>query len=156
MFTKKAFGLVLNFWFSLFLSVVMSLVMVYSNAGFIPFPGILITMLEGVVIGFIAGVILPINKWAVQFALKCGTREGSLPFRLLSTLVNTLYFCTILSIAFTAFEIGFPPYFFMAVFNGMPLAMASGYITALIVTPLAVWITDKMTNKPIIEREGIK
>lgn len=156
MFTKKAFGLVLNFWFALFLAIVMSLVMTYSNAGFIPFPGILVTMLEGLVIGFVAGAILPINKWAEKLALKCGTREGSISFKLISTLVNTLYFCTILSFAFTALEIGFPPYFFMAFIGGMPLALASGYVTALIVTPLAVWLADKMTGKPFLEGEKIQ
>lgn len=152
MFTKKAFGLVLNFWFALFLAIVMSLVMVYANAGFIPFPGILVNMLEGLVIGFVAGAILPINKWAVKLALKCGTLEGSIPFRLVTTLVNTLYFCTILSFAFTALEIGFPPYFFGA----FMLALASGYLTALLVTPLSVWLADKMTDKPFLEREEIK
>ncbi|WP_195268384.1 DUF2798 domain-containing protein [Eubacterium sp. 1001713B170207_170306_E7] len=156
MFTKKAFGLVLNFWFALFLAIAMSLVMTYANAGFIPFPGILIKILEGLVIGFAAGAILPINSWAVKLALKCGAPEGSIPFKLISTLVNTVYFCTILSFAFTALEIGFPPYFFMAFLAGMPLALASGYLTALLVTPLAVRLADKMTNKPFLESENIK
>lgn len=156
MFTKKAFGLVLNFWFAFFLAIVMSLVMAYANAGFIAFPGILVNMLEGLVIGFVAGTILPINKWAGKLALKCGTLEGSIPFRLVTTFVNTLYFCTVLSFSFTALEIGFPPYFFRAFIGGLPLALASGYLAALLVTPLSVWLADKMTNKPSLEREEIK
>lgn len=154
MFTKKAFKYVLNFWFSLFLSMAMSLTMTYVNTGFIPFPGVIIPILEGTVIAYIAGIILPINKWGDAFAELCKAKKGALLFTLISTFVVTLYFTIIMTTVFTAMAIGFPPFFLSAVLGSFSISFGVAYLVALLITPLAFKLSDMMTSKPmdIIEK----
>lgn len=149
MFTKKSYKYVLNFWFSFFLSIAMSTVMSLTSPILIPLSGTAIAIIEGTIIAYMAGIIVPINSWADAFAKKCKAQEGTLVFRLLSHLIVTLYFVTIMSFAFTALAIGFPPFYFIAAVSGIPLGFAAGYIVGLIVAPLALRLTDLMTNKPI-------
>ena len=149
MFTKKAFKYVLNFWFSLFLSIAMSLTMTYVNTGFVPFPGVIIPILEGTAIAYIAGVILPINKWGDAFAALCKATKGMFLFTLISTFVVTLYFTIIMTTMFTAMAIGFPSYFLLAVLGSFPISFGVAYLVALIITPLAFKLTNMMTNKPM-------
>ena len=149
MFTKKAFKYILNFWFSLFLSTAMSLTMTYINRGMVPFPGVIIPILEGTAIAYIAGIILPINKWGDAFAALCKATKGTFLFTLVSTFVVTLYFTIVMTTMFTAMAIGFPPYFLFAVMGSFPISFGVAYVVALIITPLAFKLTDMMSNKPM-------
>ncbi|MFZ7120770.1 MAG: DUF2798 domain-containing protein [Eubacteriaceae bacterium] len=149
MFTKKAFSFVLIFWFALFLSTGMSLAFAYINLGFIPFPGILTDILLGLVIAYIAGIFVPITKYANSFATLFNAKEGSMPFTLLTTFIYAVYFSIVMGFAFTVIGEGLPNYFMQAFIHGIPLGFVIGYLMALIVTPLCIWLTNKMTNKPM-------
>lgn len=149
MFTKKAFSYVLMFWFALFLSTGMSLAFAIINLGFVPLPGILVDIFLGLIIAYLAALIVPITKYATGFAKIFGTKEGSLLFTLLSTFIYAVYFSIVMGFAFTVIALGLPKHFVDAFIHGIPLGFGVGYIMALVVTPLCIWLTNKMTNKPM-------
>jgi hypothetical protein len=146
-FSKNEFNYVMLFWMALMLSLVMSLVMTYANAGFIPFPGILLTILLGTCIAYIAGSVVPIAKLAHSLALACKLKEGKLLFHLLTNLVMAVYFATLMTIAFTAMAIGFPLHFWKAVLYSLPLALTVGYIAGVLLSPIAVKLAHLMCSK---------
>lgn len=154
MFTKKAFGILMNFWCSLFISAIVSIGMSLVTTKSIPFPDILITILLGLVVGFIIAIIIPANRWGDALAKKFKANTGTIKYLLISTLVNVICFGTILTFVFTAYVIGFPPFYFMAVLKMMPLVLLIVYPSAIIVTPIALKLTDFMTMKPTQENQN--
>lgn len=149
MFTMKKFPYVLQFWFALFMASIMTIVMGFINTGGIQFPGVLMDILVGVVLAYIAGIVIPVKKLADGFARLFKAKDDTLAFLLLSTVIYALYYSIVFSVFFTARAIGFPPYFLSAVISGIPSGFVVGYVVSIIVTPLALKLTYKMCSKPM-------
>ncbi|MDR2570361.1 MAG: DUF2798 domain-containing protein [Oscillospiraceae bacterium] len=149
MFNAKYFKYIMLFWMALLLSIVMSLTMTYFNAGFIPFPGILLTVLQGLLVSYIAGLIVPIVKISNGFAASLKLKQGSLPFHMCSIMVLAAYFTIIMTFAFTALAIGFPPNFWHVIIRSLPIAFIAGYIAGFALSPVAKAISLKMCKNTI-------
>lgn len=147
MFTMKAFKYVLPFWITLLVVIVMTVTMSLINGGAIPFPGILGQIAYGTAIGYILGLVIPVGKWADAFAGLLKARQGSLGYTLAINLVYATFFTVVMSAAFTAYFIGFPPFFLSAVAASMPVGFAVGYVVGVLATPLAVKLSMAMCGK---------
>lgn len=149
MFSKKAFPYVISFWTAFLLVIIMSTVMSLINTGTIHFPDHLYNIALGTVVAYIAGLVVPIAKWANAFAGMFKAKPGTIPFSLLSNVVYTVFFGILMTVLFTALAIGFPPYFLQACLGGLPLGFLVGYIAGCIVSPIALRLTIIMCSKNV-------
>ncbi len=58
-------------------------------------------------IAFVIGYFIPMDRWGLQFAQKCGAKMGSLKFDLLVTLIVNTVFCILMTLAMTWFALCF-------------------------------------------------
>lgn len=147
MFTMRAFKYVMLFWFAIFMSTIMSLIMSYMNTGAIHFPEILLSILIGAAVAYVSGIVVPITKLADGFAALFKTKKGTFFNSALSNFIYALYYTTLFAVLFTAMAIGFPPYFLSAAFSGFLPSFLIGYVVALAITPVALKLTFMICSK---------
>ena len=147
MFSKKSFPLVMPFWLSLVIVVIMCVVMSLVNAGGIHFPGILRDIAIGTVVAYGASVLLPVNKWSDGFAGLFKLKHGTLAYTLVSSIIPTVIMGILMTLLFTYLAIGFAPYFLAACLGSLPLGLAVGYVAGLVATPIALKLTGMMCTK---------
>ena len=147
MIAKKYYGLVMNFWLSLFNGITVSISMIYVNTGaFIPM-AILISSLQALVIGFITGIIVPAAPFGAKIAgEKLHFKPGSLKYVLISTLPICIAMVIVLTFSFALINVGFGSAFAAAWLGSIPLALVVSYITSVVLTPLAGKLSDLMTR----------
>lgn len=59
MFAKKYYGVLMNFWLSLFNGIVVSATMMYVNTGIILPVALIVSSLEAFIVSFITGLLIP-------------------------------------------------------------------------------------------------
>ncbi|MCL1803652.1 MAG: DUF2798 domain-containing protein [Eubacteriaceae bacterium] len=154
MLTMKSFKYVMPFYFSVFLSAIMSIVMSLIHSGTVAFPSILLEIGIGIIVSYAAGFLVPISKAAKKFAdMFISESSSSFVRTLLESLVYALFYTVIFSFLFTAIAIGFPPFYLRAVLSGIPLSFVIGYAVSLLIQPIALKLAYLTCSKPLAGHE---
>lgn len=147
MISPKHYGIVMNFWMSLFNGIVVSTVMIYTHTGAFPAVAILISSLEALVVAFIAGLIIPAAPLGAKLAEKTfHSKRGQFKYIVISNIPVCLMMAIVLSFTFAMINVGFKPPLLMAWLGSVPLAFIASLLTSIILTPAAVKICNTMTG----------
>ena len=148
MIPKKYYPFVMNFWNTLFMTVIMTTVFTLYNTGTIAIGPFLNDIWRGFLIGYIVSVVVPVGKMGQVLCQKLGAAPGSLKFALISALPPTVVMVVVMCFAFTFFAIGLQ-YGAMALIMGalgsMPLGFLVAYLCGVLLTPVSMKLADKMT-----------
>jgi len=156
MFTMKAFRYVVQFWFSFLMVIVVVPVFYYLAAGTIPFPGILRDMLFGFVIANVFGLLVPVQPLADKFAKLFHAKNGTFVYILLTTLIYCSLYVVFFSFLYTAFAIGFPPYYLQVVVKSIPFGFAVSYVISIVINPAAMKLSFWTCSKDISKMKSIE
>lgn len=148
MIDQKYAGLVAGFFFSLIISLALSVIMTYVNTGGLSLMPILVTFLEAFLISYIAAMIIPVNKIGGSFAGRFKAEPNTLKYNLLSNIPITMILLLILSFTLTAINVGFNDVFLMAWISGIPVSGIAVYIVSIIITPLVGKMTQVCIKRP--------
>ncbi|MVB12719.1 hypothetical protein CAFE_34610 [Caprobacter fermentans] len=147
MISPKHYGIVMNFWMSLFNGIVVSTVMIYANTGAFPPAAILISSLEALAVAFVAGLIIPAAPFGAKLAEKTfHSSPGKFKYIVISNIPVCLMMAVVLSLTFALINVGFKPPFLMAWLGSVPLAFLASLLTSIVLTPAAVRICNAMTG----------
>lgn len=147
MIDQKYAGLVAGIFFSLIVSLALSVIMTYVNTGSLSLMPILVTFLEAFLISYIAALIIPVNKIGGNFAGRFKAEPNTLKYNLLSNLPITVILVLILSFTLTAINVGFNEVFLMAWISGIPVSGIAVYLVSILITPLVGKMTQACIKK---------
>jgi hypothetical protein len=151
----KAFNYVIQFWFSFLMIIIVVPAFSLIYTGRVPFPGVLLDMLEGFIAGniivYVIGLLFPVQKLAEKFAGFFNAKTGTFAYNVLTTFIYVSFYVVVFGCLYTALAIGFPPYFLIVVLKGMPLSFAVCYVAGVAINPIALklsfWTCSKSTEK---------
>lgn len=147
MISPKHYGIIMNFWMSLFNGIVVSTVMIYTHTGAFPAVAIMISSLEALAVAFVAGLIIPAAPFGAKLAEKTfHSKRGELKYVVISNIPVCLMMAIVLSLTFSLINVGITPPFLMAWLSSVPLAFIVSLLTSIILTPAAVKICNAMTG----------
>lgn len=134
MIDQKFTGLVAGFFFSLIISMFLSIIMIYVNTGDLQLMPIIVTFFESFIISYVVSMIIPVSKIGANFAKYFGAEENTLKSNLLSNLPTTAILVLILSVTLTALNIGFNENFIVAWASSIPISGIAVYIVFVAIT----------------------
>ncbi|MDR1580449.1 MAG: hypothetical protein LBS35_08830 [Synergistaceae bacterium] len=144
MVLKNYQGLVTAVITMLACAVAVGVVALISTGAVFTLPLLFKTASSAFMINFLSALLLPVDKWGMALAHKCGTRPGSLMFFLILDLVNTCIYVTIVAFFMTALETGFSDLLLPAYLGILPKVFAAGYVAAAIAMPPASRIAMRL------------
>lgn len=148
MISVKYYGIVMNFWMSLFNGTVVSAAMIYINTGAFPLVAILVSSLQALVVAFIAGLIVPAAPFGARLAEKSfHSKPGGLKYAVISNIPVCLLMATVLSLTFALINVGFNPPLLMAWLSSIPPAFLVSLLTSVVLSPVAVRLCNAMTRE---------
>lgn len=147
MIDQKYAGLVAGFFFSLIVSLALSVIMTFANTGGLALMPVLITFIEAFLLSYITALIIPVNKIGDRFAEKFDAQPNTLKYNLLSNLPITVILVLILSFALTLINAGLNEAFLMAWLGGLPFSAVAVYIVSILITPLVGKLTQACLRK---------
>ncbi|MGD9473700.1 MAG: DUF2798 domain-containing protein [Eubacteriaceae bacterium] len=147
MIDQKYAGLVAGFFFSLIVSLALSVIMTFANTGGLALMPVLITFIEAFLLSYITALIIPVNKIGGRFAAKFDAQPNTLKYNLLSNLPITVILVLILSFALTLINAGLNEAFLMAWLGGLPFSAVAVYIVSILITPLVGKLTEACLKK---------
>ena len=97
-------------------------------------------------INYLAALVFPVDAWGAALARVCKTKPGGIAFALISTLVSTFVFVTIVSLGMTLIQVGATPVFLSAWLSLYPILFGAGFVIAFIVSALAMRLAQKIVK----------
>ncbi|MCI9080625.1 MAG: DUF2798 domain-containing protein [Lachnospiraceae bacterium] len=147
MFAKKYYGVLMNFWLSLFNGIVVSATMMYVNTGIILPVALIVSSLEAFIVSFITGLLIPAAPLGAKLAEdKLKALPGSIKYNLISNIPVCITMAVILSLVFALINVGFQSSMFMAWIGSIPIAFIASYITSVVLTPVVVKLSNALTK----------
>lgn len=149
MIPKKYYPFVMNFWNTLFMTVIMTTVFTLYNTGTISLLPFLNDIWRGFLIGYIVSIIVPVGKMGQDLTAKLGATPGSVKYALLSAIPPTVVMVIVMCFAFTFFAIGLQfgaMALIMGALSSMPLGFVVAYLCGVLLTPVSMKLAEKMTR----------
>lgn len=149
MFAKKAFPWIMNFWFSVFMTSIMTIVFTIYNTGSITPIQFLDGFWKGFLVSYLVGSVVPLGKLGAMLAQKIKAKPGSLAFNLISGIPSSVLLDVIMCFAFTYFAIGMNYGLEALIFGALgsiPLGFVVAYPCSILLTPVALKLTNLMTQ----------
>lgn len=145
MFQAKYFGVIVHMFVSFVISIILSILLPYLAMGGVTVGGFFKDLIISFVIAFALGLIFPIKKWGDSLAGVFKIKPHSFPESLVSTVVQTLIFGTVLTLSMISINAGIGPHTIPAWLGIYPIALIVIYVTCLIFAPIGVAIAKKAT-----------
>lgn len=114
---------------------------------FSTFGGFVLDWMIAFLINYAVGLIIPTFKIASFFAKLMKVEEKSRIFGVIITLVNSIVFVTVISVAMFAIKIGFNPMFLTALLRTYPFTLPVAFVVGYLMSPLSRLLADKLVKK---------
>lgn len=148
MLIPKKFDVIVAAFISLVNSVILSILLPFIAVGYIKWEIFLKGFAISYVISLLLSLVIPAVHWGEQLAVACKTKPFSLCWRMISTIMPTLVFATMMSLCMVAVNVGIGPYTITAWLAVYPYALITIYVSSLIATPISVTIAKRLCGVP--------
>ncbi|MGI5950871.1 MAG: hypothetical protein ACOX61_03380 [Brooklawnia sp.] len=142
------FGIVMNFWISLFLSFFMSIATPVVTGTPMTLMGILVGTGLGTVIGTVFSSVVPVNPIGQKWAESVGAKPGTVAWFLLKDVALVTMMLLAITFFLTWIMTGLDAGLVSRWLGPAPQLWGIAYVLIILVEPVCLWLTRSMVKPP--------
>lgn len=144
---KWMFIIVLNFFFALFLSLILGVSLPLMNGGPLTVDGVMLALLWGTPVATVFSTVCPLMQWGVKWAMALGVKPDSSGMTFARDIFLVTIMFLVMGLVLTGVMTGWDPETYVARWLGViPGTWPIAYVLSLIVEPLCFWLAKIITG----------